>query len=331
MGDFFMCTSIFIKNKCSYFARNMDLNYNINELALIIPRNYKISFKSIDSIDKHFAIIGIGVIKSNYPLLAEGANEKGLAIAALNFPNNATYYLKDDNKLNLSPFELMLYLLAKCENITQVKLALNTINIVDIPFSKELVNTPLHFMVSDKNSSVVIETLKDKMHIYDNPYNILTNNPPFIYHKENVNNYMSLNTSSATNNFDQKLNLTNYSYGMGLLGLPGDYSSTSRFIKALFIKNNMQLFENEFDNIKAIFNCLESVKMIKGIVNTNIGIEYTHYTSCYNLDKGYLYYKTYDNMCINVIELYNEDINSNELFHYNLINSFNICRQNKNR
>lgn len=307
----------------------MDLNYSINELALIIPRNYKINFKKINSISSHFSIIGIGVIKDDYPLLAEAANEKGLAIAALNFPSNATYYEIKEGKINLAPYELMLYLLAKCENITQVKLALTNINVINEHFSEDIKNTPLHFMVSDTSSSIVIETLNDKMHVIDNPFNVLTNNPPFYYHKENVNNYMKLNVNDPINTFDDSLNLTNYSYGLGLLGLPGDCSSASRFIKALFIKNNMEHFNNEFDNVKAFFNCLESVKMIKGIINTSLGYEYTHYTSCINLNKGYLYYKTYDNPTINMIELCNEDLNSNKLIHYSLIKQCNICRQNK--
>ena len=307
----------------------MDLDYSFNELALIIPKNYKINFKEINSISSHFAIIGIGCIVDNYPLLAEAANEKGLAIAALNFPSNATYYQKVESKINLAPYELMLYLLAKCENITQVKLVLNNINVVDIDFNEKIKNTPLHFMVSDKECSIVIETLKDKIHIYDNPFNVLTNNPPFNYHKENVNNYMNLSINDPINSFDSNLTLSSYSYGMGALSLPGDFSSTSRFIKTLFIKNNMEMFNDEFSNVRQFFNCLDSVKMIKGIVKTHSGFEYTRYSSCINLDKGLLYYKTYDNPYINVIDMYEIDLDSNKLIYYHMITTFKICKQNK--
>ena len=306
----------------------MDLDYSFNEKAIIIPRNYKIHFKKTKSITSHFAIIGIGTIIDNYPLLAEASNEKGLAIAALNFKNNATYYLEKEDKINLAPYELMLYLLAKCENITQVKLALNNINVVDINFNENVKNTPLHFMVSDMSNSIVIETLKDKMYVYDNPYNVLTNNPPFNYQIHNLNNYMNLGVKDPINNFDNTLPFNTYSLGLGALNLPGDYSSQSRFIKALFIKNNMEVFNNEFDNVKAFFNCLESVKMIKGIVLTDKGYEYTRYTSCINLNKSLLYYKTYDNPYINVIDMYLEDIDSSQLIHHQLISSFKISKQN---
>lgn len=306
----------------------MDLDYSFNEKAIIIPRNYKINFKKTKSITSHFAIIGIGTIVDDYPLLAEASNEKGLAIAALNFKNNATYYLEKEDKINLAPYELMLYLLAKCENVTQVKLALNNINVIDIDFNDTVKNTPLHFMVSDLSHSIVIETLKDKMYVYDNPYNVLTNNPPFNYQIHNLNNYMSLGIKDPINNFDSNLKFNTYSLGLGALHLPGDYSSSSRFVKTLFIKNNMEMFNNEFDNVKAFFNCLESVKMIKGIVITDKGYEYTRYTSCINLNKSLLYYKTYDNPYINVIDMYLEDIDSSKLIHHELITSFKISKQN---
>lgn len=309
----------------------MDLDYSFNEKAIIIPRNYKINFKKTKSITSHFAIIGIGTIVDDYPLLAEASNEKGLAIAALNFKNNATYYLEKEDKINLAPYELMLYLLAKCENITQVKLALNNINVIDINFNENVKNTPLHFMVSDLSHCIVIETLKDKMYVYDNPYNVLTNNPPFNYQIHNLNNYMNLGVKDPINNFDSNLKFNTYSLGLGALHLPGDYSSSSRFVKTLFIKNNMEMFNNEFDNVKAFFNCLESVKMIKGIVLTDKGYEYTRYTSCINLNKSLLYYKTYDNPYINVIDMYLEDIDSSKLIHHELITSFKISKQNMAR
>lgn len=309
----------------------MDLDYSFNEKAIIIPRNYKINFKKTKSITSHFAIIGIGTIVDDYPLLAEASNEKGLAIAALNFKNNATYYLEKEDKINLAPYELMLYLLAKCENVTQVKLALNNINVIDIDFNDTVKNTPLHFMVSDLSHCIVIETLKDKTYVYDNPYNVLTNNPPFNYQIHNLNNYMSLGIKDPINNFDSNLKFNTYSLGLGALHLPGDYSSSSRFVKTLFIKNNMEMFNNEFDNVKAFFNCLESVKMIKGIVITDKGYEYTRYTSCINLNKSLLYYKTYDNPYINVIDMYLEDIDSSKLIHHELITSFKISKQNMAR
>lgn len=314
-----MCTCIMIKNNNNtFFGRNMDIVDSFNEKIILIPRNYQINLKKERKISNHFAIIGMGTIINNYPLLADAANEKGLAIAGLSFIGNAKYYEYNDEKINLAPYELVLYLLANYENISQVKTALSQINIINEDFSESIKLTSLHFMISDQNESIVLETTKEGMKIYDNPYNILTNNPPFSYHIENIKNYLHLNNNIPENTFDKKLTINPYSYGQGLIGLPGDYSSSSRFIKALYIKNNMLLTNNCENTIEHFFYCLESVKMIKGIVKTEKGYEYTRYTSCINTTSSIYYYMTYDNHTIKQINLKSHNLNENNLIIYEI-------------
>ena len=183
-----MCTCIMIKNINSYFGRNMDLDYSLNEKLIVVPRNFEINFKNKESIKNHYAFFGLGIVSNNYPLLAEGSNEFGLSVATLNFPNNAYYNNLSHRKENIAPYELSLYILATCKTIKDVKKLLKSINITNIPFSKQYPLTPVHFMVSDKNNSLVIEPIKNSLNVFDNPYNVLTNNPPFNYHIENIKN-----------------------------------------------------------------------------------------------------------------------------------------------
>ena len=126
-----------------------------------------------------------------------------------------------------------------------------------------------------------------------NPYDVLTNNPPFNYHSENVKNYLSLTNKDSVNKLNQKLDLKPYSNGMGAMFLPGDYSSSSRFIKTFFIKSNLDLRNDETFNVVQFFNTLSSVKMVLGCVKTKIGDEYTRYMNCYNLDERTMYYQSY--------------------------------------
>ena len=313
-----MCTCIMLKNKNTYFGRNMDITTSFNEKIIIIPRNYLITFKKQKEIISHYAIIGTGTIIDDYPLLAEAANEQGLAIAGLSFMDNAKYYQEKKDKINLAPYELILYLLANFKTVKQVKTALSKINVLNKNFNNNIKLTALHFMISDQEESIVLETTKEGMKIYNNPYNVLTNNPPFYYHMENIKNYIHLTNKKPKNTFDKSLKIKVYSYGQGLIGLPGDYSSSSRFIKALYIKNNMILSDEEEDTIKQFFYCLESVKMIKGIVDTKNGYEYTRYTTCINTTTSKYYYSTYDNPTIKTINLFDEDINSTNLINYTL-------------
>ena len=155
-----MCTALSMKIKDGnyLFGRNMDNYFSFNEQIIIVPKNYNITFKNETNIESHYAIIGIGTIIDNYPLFAECANEKGLAIAALSFKDNAIYYKKEKDKINLAPYEIMLYLLATCKNIKEVKSVLKRVNIINESFKKDVLLTDLHFMVSDLNESIVIET-----------------------------------------------------------------------------------------------------------------------------------------------------------------------------
>ena len=317
-----MCTCIMVKNKNTYFGRNMDLHYSFDERVIIVPRNFKLSFKLLDCITNHYAIIGIGTVVDNYPLFAEASNEKGLSIAALNFMGNAFYYQINNKKINLAPYELFTYLLAKFKTINEVKKFLKRANIVDINFNEKTLLTPLHFMISDKNSSIVLESCEDGLHVYDNPYNVLTNNPIFPYHKENVKNYMHLSIEDPKDNFN--LGLSSFSYNQGCFGLPGDFSSSSRFVKALFIKNNMSLINNELDSIRQFFYCLESVRMVIGLVKVENTYEYSRYTSCINVDKSILYYKTYEGGTINKIDMHTYDLNNDKLYKIKLDYTLNI-------
>lgn len=293
----------------------MDLDYSLNEQMIIIPRNYNVSFKKEKNITNHYAIFGIGVINNDYPLFADAANEKGLAIAILNFKDNSYYNNEINKKINLAPYELALYLLCKCSCIDEVKEILSQTNICDIDFSNEVTNTPIHYMVSDKQKSIVIEPTINGLKVYDNPYNVLTNNPEFAYHKENIKNYINLSIEDPKDNFNLINKLIPYSYNQGLIGLPGDYSSSSRFIKTLFIKNNM-CFSSE-DPIIDFFLCLDSVKMLKGLVKTPLGYEYTIYNCCIDLNTLIYYYKNYNNN-IKTFKLSKYDLNSNKILNYKL-------------
>lgn len=291
-----MCTSFLITGFNSILARNMDIDFSLNEKVIIIPKNYKLFLKKEeDVITNHYAVMGLGTVIDSYPLLGDAMNEKGLSACALNFKGNAKYYKYDTTKFNLAPYELMLYLLCRCHSVNEVKKVLEDINIIDIDFSKQIKNTPLHFMFADKDKSIVVETTVEGMKVYDNVYNVLTNNPPFSYHLENVKHYIHLSTNEISNTFDKKLNIENYSLGQGAVGLPGDYSSSSRFIKVLFIKNNMRYRYDEEDIINHAFKALDAVSMIDGLVQTSNGYEYTHYQVCYNLSNGKMYYKNYEN------------------------------------
>ena len=310
-----MCTAITYKTKDFYFGRNLDVERSYNERVVITPRNFEIKMRCVTALKTHYAIIGMATVINNFPLYFDATNEKGLSMAGLNFPENADYKPFHEKLNNITPFEFIPYILGKCKNIYEALEEVNKINLVNMNFSENLPLSPLHFIISDRAKSLTVESVKDGLKIYENPVGVLTNNPTFDYHLMNLNNYMTLNEGKCENKFSDELKFNNYSLGLGALGLPGDFSSPSRFIKATFVKYKSKLGSSEKENVNQFFHILNSVAMPKGCVLVRDGeYEYTRYSSCCNVDKGIYYYKTYDDFNIKKIDMNSFDFNTNELY-----------------
>lgn len=310
-----MCTAITYKTKDFYFGRNLDVERSYNERVVITPRNFEIKMRCVTALKTHYAIIGMATVINNFPLYFDATNEKGLSMAGLNFPENADYKPFHEKLNNITPFEFIPYILGKCKNIYEALEEVNKINLVNMNFSENLPLSPLHFIISDRAKSLTVESVKDGLKIYENPVGVLTNNPTFDYHLMNLNNYMTLNEGKCENKFSDELKFNNYSLGLGALGLPGDFSSPSRFIKATFVKYKSKLGSSEKESVNQFFHILNSVAMPKGCVLVRDGeYEYTRYSSCCNVDKGIYYYKTYDDFNIKKIDMNSFDFNTNELY-----------------
>lgn len=317
-----MCTASNYITDNHYFGRNFDYEISYNERVTVTPRNYCFEFRKIDDIKSHYAIIGIAAGVDGYPLYYDACNEKGLAIAGLNFAGNAVYREFEEGMVNISPFELIPYLLGTCSNVDEARSALGEINLVNINFADELPLSPLHWMISDETSSIVVEPLADGVKVYDNPVGVLTNNPPFDKQLFYLNNYRSLSNKNPENTFGGDFTLDEYSRGMGALGLPGDLSSASRFAKVAFTRANSYSDNDEASSVGQFFHILGSVEQQNGctfITDPDL-YEYTIYTSCYNTNKAILYYRTYHNSQITAVKLENEDLESDDLINYPLIN-----------
>ncbi len=310
-----MCTAVNFISDDNYFGRNLDLEKSYGEQVVITPRHYNFTYRTLPNSDSHYALIGMATVADNYPLYYEATNEKGLSMAGLNFPDNAHYGAYQDEKDNVAPFEFIPYILGKCKDTADARELLRNINLVNINFSEDLPLSPLHWIISDRHSSLTVESVKEGLKVYDNPYGVLTNNPTFDYHLMNINNYMNLHEGMGENRISASQNLRSYSLGMGALGLPGDYSSASRFVRAVFIKEKSPCFESERESVSHFFHILGGVAMPKGCVLTKSGeYEYTRYSSCCNADKGIYYYTTYDNRRITAVDMHRYDLEGSKVY-----------------
>ena len=324
-----MCTAVTYKTKDFYFGRTLDYEFSYNEEVTITPRNYRFNFRNKESITNHYAIIGMAYVADNYPLYYDAINEKGLGIAGLNFVGNAHYNEPQQEKDNIAQFEFIPWILSQCTTTKEARRLIEKINLLNVSFSAQLPLAQLHWIISDSEESITVETVKDGIKIYDNPVGVLTNNPPFDKQLFALNNYMNLSNKSPKNTFAQNLELQQYSRGMGAIGLPGDLSSMSRFIRASFVKMNSKSNDSELESVSQFFHILNSVEQPRGCCELENGkYEITIYTSCCNLNKGIYYYTTYDNHQITAVDMHKENLNENELVRYPLINGEHIKYQN---
>ena len=323
-----MCTAITFLSNDFYFGRNLDLEYCYHESVTITPRNFPLVFRNGSKLSTHLAMIGIATVEEDYPLYYDCTNEAGLSMAGLNFPGNAFYAEGSYPQTPIAPFELIPWVLCQCRNVQEAKKLLDTTSIAAIPFSDKFPLSDLHWILSDKHQSITIEPTKSGTTLTSNPVGILTNNPPFEYHLNNLCNYMHMTNKRPDNTLAPRIDLTPYSRGMGAMGLPGDLSSASRFIRACFTKNFSVLHNNEEQAVNQFFHILGAVEQQEGCVRIGDGYEKTIYSSCCNTDKGIYYYTTYENRQITGIDLHRENINGCELVYYPLNRSSEITIEN---
>lgn len=323
-----MCTAISFNCGDHYFGRNLDLEHYYMESVTVTPRNYEFHFHCAEPLFKHYAIIGMASVIDGYPLYYDATNEHGLSMAGLNFPGNATYFPQQKDRLNLAPYELIPWILGKYKTVEELRTVLDILNITAIPFSSALPLSPLHWIVSDKHESIVLESTANGLQIYNNPVNVLTNNPPFPFHLQNLSNYLNLTALEPVNRFSSTLNLPVYSRGMGGIGLPGDLSSASRFIRAAFTLHNSTTEESETNSVSQFFHILDTVAQTSGCVRIGNEYEKTLYTSCCNTTKGIYYYKTYYNSTVTAIRMNHCNLETSELSCFPLQREANFLYEN---
>lgn len=325
-----MCTSIAMKTGDFYFGRNMDLNDTFGEQVVITPRNYPFLFRLAGRLPQHYAMIGMASVVEQYPLYAEAVNERGLCMAGLNFPDNAYYAAEPDpKKKNVSPFELIPWILGQCATVAEARQVLSRTQLVAIPFNSSLPLATLHWHIADQTQSIVLEVMKDGMHIHENPVHVMTNNPPFPFHMTNLSLYLNLTVEMPENCFRKDVNVKPFGKGLGSFGLPGDFSPTSRFVKAAYLLLNSKCEKTEQSSVSQFFHILDSVTVVNGsILLEQESAYFTTYSCCVNVSRGIYYYKSYFNNQLTAVHLYHENLNETHLKLFPLRRAQQVASEN---
>lgn len=324
-----MCTAVTYKTKDFYFGRTLDYELSYGEHVVITPRRYPFRLIEEKPLAVHYAIIGVAHVANGYPLYYDAINEKGLAMAGLNFVGYARYHEKEIGKDNIAQYEFIPWVLGQCATVKEARALVERVNLLGTPFDPRLPVAELHWMISDREESITVESVESGIKIYDNPVGVLTNNPTFDLQMFQLNNYMGLSAGEPGDRFAKGLKLKQYSRGMGAIGLPGDLSSQSRFVRAAFVKMNAVSGDSEAESVSQFFHIIQSVEQPKGCCCLGDGkYVVTTYTSCCNTAKGIYYYTTYNNHQITAIHMHRENLDGCRPICYPLIEEEQIRLQN---
>ena len=322
-----MCTAASYKTKDFYFGRTLDYEFSYGDEIVVLPREYPLSFRHCGALDRHYAIIGMAYVAGSDPLFYDGINEKGLGMAGLNFVGNAHYFKPAQGFDNVAQFEFIPWILSRCATVRDARELLSRINLTDESYSSQLPPAQLHWIIADRDEAITVESVCGGLKIYDNPVGVLTNNPPFDQQMLALSNYMSLSPKQPENRWG--IPLETYSRGMGALGLPGDLSSQSRFVRVAYTKMNSKSGDSEEESVSQFFHILGSVDQRRGCCEVADGkYEITIYTSCCNASRGIYYYTTYDNHQICAVDMHRENLDGHELSRYALLKNERIFYQN---
>lgn len=310
-----MCTSAaYITDAGLFFGRNLDYEKSFGESVVFVPRAFLP--RSLD--EGHYAFLGTAHVKNGYPLFYDGVNEKGLCMAGLNLVHSTSYSVGGAKK-RVPQYDVIQYFLGKCASVDEFFDEMRRVDITDDSFDDETPPARLHWMIADKNKCAVLECVNGETKIYDDPVRVLTNEPPFPYQLTSLSRYSSLSPRDAESTFSTYFHPPVISRGNGSMGLPGDYSSQSRFVRAAFVLMNSPSDSDaqEIEGVTQLFHVLSSAEQPKGSCilgqNGETECEYTIYSSCMDALRGVYYLKTYDSLAVSSIDMHGFDPNSDKI------------------
>lgn len=318
------CTGIELKAQNGDYisGRTLEFGIPINTVIMVVPRNYSFvgalpNNQNGMQFSSKYAFVGGSL--DNGTEAQDGMNEAGLSVGAFYFPGYASYAnINSQNQdVAVSPLQFPTWILSSFSNVEEVKAAIqaNKVAIAPTVFQSWGIVPPLHYVVYDKTGkSIVIEPLNGKLVVSDNPLGIMANSPTFEWHMTNLRNYINLSPVNVSPIQVSGLELQQFSQGSGMHGLPGDFTSPSRFVRVAFFAATAIPQANAEQEVQEVFHILNQFDIPMGAVrqvqNGKMAPEYTMITIVRDPDNLKYYYKTYQNQDINVVNLNSFDLNA---------------------
>jgi penicillin V acylase-like amidase (Ntn superfamily) len=312
-----MCTGIRFSDGHDnlYLARNLDWTSGYGQQVVVTPTGYapRSPFGAVPGI-RH-ATIGMGIVEDGTPLYFDCGNDAGLAVAGLNFPGYADYAPGPvEGATNVAAFEVPLWVCSQFASVDEVEAALADVVIVDRPINDRYPSSLLHWIVGDATRSIVVEHTSDGMHVFDDDVDVLANQPGFAWHHENLRNYLNTSPEFPEEVELGRAHLAPFGSGSHMRGIPGDYYSPSRFVRAAYVNDHYPTKASEEENVSRAFHTLQQVAMVDGCAAMGSGeFETTIYTGLFSSRTTTYYWNTYDDPTIRSVALADRSPDGTEL------------------
>ncbi|PNG27629.1 linear amide C-N hydrolase [Methylocella silvestris] len=312
------CTGIRLKAQDGSVvaARTLEFAIDLHSDVLVIPRGYARTGTTPDGKEglkwtAKYASVGANGV--GMPVLFDGLNEKGLYAGLFYFPTSAGYmpYAPADAGKTIAPWELGSWMLENFASVEEVKAHIGDIVVPAVVFAQWGFAPEVHFRVQDASGgSIVVEYLDGKLRVFEAPLGVITNSPSFDWHMTNLRNYVNF---SMTNHPPVQLGpvtLEPFGQGTGMLGMPGDFTPPSRFVRAVAFSQSVLPSKTGDDAVLDAFHILNQFDIPKGSArgqekdaHGNIEADYTIWTAASNLKTLRYYFRTYDNSQIRMLDL----------------------------
>ena len=311
-----MCTSIrFSDGSHLYLARNLDWTVGYGEQVVVTPTGYETRspFGAVPTI-RH-AVIGMGIVEEDTPLYFDCGNDAGLAVAGLNFPGYASYATAPaDGATNVAAYEFPLWVASQFASVDEVEAALGDVVIVAKPINDKYPSSLLHWIIGDSERAIVVEHTAAGLQVFDDDVDVLANQPGFGWHHENLRNYLNTSPDFPEETTLGRAHLSPFGSGSHMRGIPGDYYSPSRFVRAAYVNDHYPQQDSEEANVSRAFHTLQQVAMVDGCAAMGSGeFEKTIYTGLFSSRTATYYWNTYEDPAVRSVALADHETDGGKL------------------
>jgi choloylglycine hydrolase len=302
------------------YGRTMEFAPIMNSEALVIPRNLEMTGTAPGSKPgmrwrTKYGAVGLNAF--NQPVIVDGVNERGLAVGAFYFPGYAKYNEVTESEFDctVAPYEFPTILLTSCASVADVIELASRLKVAEVSAPGLGICPPLHFVAHDAHgNSIVLEHVEGKLVVHNNPVGVITNSPTFDWHMTNLENYVNLTDANKPALELESLKLNGFGQGTGMLGMPGDFTPPSRFVRAVMFSATTEPMETGRDAVLRLFHLLNLFDLPYGAIREVDGnkqtVEYTQWTSGSDLKNLRFYFRTVTNSRIRTIDLNQIDLDA---------------------